>query len=330
MIAGRRRQSLLAALSCAGLAACSSSPPAPGPGSTSAPPGSGVPSLAPTGAATVAQSPPAIGPSALVDPNPLRLPPRKLALDPGKRVFTVPAAMLEGARAGSTFVLYAATVAGFEGDDLIIEGKGGPSYRIGAAYAIPVPDETKLKLGDVVLTEWGNGVMKHAVVTRFVKDRIGVRYTDMEARTPEALLLGGRPTAAVSGPSKAVRFVKQTEGLAPGNYAAQRVGDDLKHVLLVSPFTDGGRKRWLCLGFGGAAQVVDEGDLVPIPIRWSPKVGAAVWAEWAGTLRRGTVQGIDDPGLFTVKFERAGRPATVGFGQIMAPPADAPSSAQAP
>jgi hypothetical protein len=308
-----------------GLVACSSPAPSPGPGGTTAPPGSAPP---PTGLSApspiIAPPSPGSPQTTLSDPNPLHLPPRRLALDPGKRVFTFPAAMLEGARLGSTLVLYGATVAGLEGDDLIVEGKGGPSYRVNAGYAIAVPDEPKVKPGDVVLTEWGAGVMKHAVVTRLVKDRVGVRYTDMDARTPEALLLGGRATAAVSGPSKAARFLKQSEGLAPGTYAAPHVGEEWKHVLLVSPAVDGDKKRWFALGFGGSALMADEADLKPIPIRWAPKVGATVWAEWAGTLRKGTVQGLDNPGLFTVKYERAGRPATVGFGMLMAPLAEAP------
>ena len=65
--------------------------------------------------------------------------------------------------------------------------------------------------------------------------------------------------------------------------------------------------------------VVSEGDLKPIPIRFSPKVGAAVWAEWAGTMRKATVQAVEETGLFTVKYERAGRPAKVGWGLVMAP-----------
>jgi hypothetical protein len=31
------------------------------------------------------------------------------------------------------------------------------------------------------------------------------------------------------------------------------------------------------------------------------------------------VQTIDDPGLFTIKYERAGRPAVVGWGLLAAP-----------
>jgi hypothetical protein len=246
--------------------------------------------------------------------NPLGLPPHPIKLDPGRRVFTFSDRMLAGAKLGSTLVLYAATVVGFEGDDLIVEGRGGPSYKVHPGYVIPVPDGSRVRPRDPVLTEW-NGVMKHAVITRFVKDRVEVRYTDMDARTPLGLLKG-------------VRFVRQVDGLAPGNYAAWKDGDAWRHVLLVSrlggePEKPGGAPagaaRWFALGYGGAAVLVEETGLHPIPIQPQLKVGASVWAEWVGTLRPAVVQSADETGLFTVKFERAGRPVTVGWG-LLTPP----------
>jgi hypothetical protein len=175
-----------------------------------------------------------------------------------------------------------------------------------------------VRLGDAVLTEH-RGLMKHAVVLRFVKDRIAVRFTDVEGRAREALLMGGNGAPTAAGPSKAARFVRQVEGLAPGNYAALRQGGEWLHVLLVSASGEGEARRWLALGFGGAALIAAEADLKPIPVRWSPKPGSVVWAEWSGKMRRATVQGADEPGLFTVKYERAGRPATLGWGLLMAP-----------
>ncbi len=273
--------------------------------------------LVPSPSATIAPATPPGAPATAQDPNPLKLPARHITLDPGKRVFTFSAAMLDGARLGSTLVLYAATVVGFEGDDLIIEGRGGPSYKVNGSYVIPVPDDAHAKPGDAVLTEW-NGVLKHAVITKPIKDKIGVRFTDLDARSGEVLLQGGKPTAT-TGKHPPARFVKQVEGLAPGNYAALQRGDEWLQVLLVAPAPDGETKRWFALGFGGAAVLAEEASLRPIPIRFTPKIGAPVWAEWVGTLRRGTVLASPDPGLFTVKFERAGRPATVGFGGILPP-----------
>ncbi|MCC6556613.1 MAG: hypothetical protein IT372_26940 [Polyangiaceae bacterium] len=324
----RRGITLLAAAAL--LAACdgpTASPPAPVP-SASAPHVFAPPAAPSHAAAAEAPRPASVPASAAPASNPFGLPPARIKLDPGRRVFTFSDRMLAGARPGSTLVLYAATVVGFEGDDLIIEGRGGPSYKVHPGYVIPVPDAPRVRLRDPVLTEW-NGVMKHAVVTKFVKDRIGVRYTDMDARTPEGLL-------------KDARFVRQVEGLAPGNYAALKEGDGYRHVLLVSRSGGGPDPevradepraapdpgaRWLALGYGGAALLVDEAALRPIPI--SPtrlKAGEPVLAEWVGALRRATIQSVDDTGLFTVKFERAGRPVRVGWGLITPPldPAPAP------
>jgi hypothetical protein len=250
-----------------------------------------------------------VGPmTPLSPPNPLGLPPRRIKLDPGRRVFTVTSEMLARAKLGTTLVFYAATVVGFEGEDLIIEGKGGPSYKVHPGYVIPVPDNPKVRVGQAVLTEYA-GAMRHAAVVKIAKGRVHVRYTDMEPRTPEGQLK-----------EKEARFVPQVDGLAPGNFAAAREGEEWRHVLLISPAVEGEKKRWFALGYGSAARLVDEASLQPIPVQFSPKPGAVVWAEWVGSMRKATVQSVDDPGFFTVKFERAGRPATVGWGLIMAPP----------
>lgn len=264
----------------------------------------GVSSAAPL-ASFIAPSPPPAPVTGSLLPNPLGLPSRHVKLDPGRRVFTFSESMLSRARLGSTLVLYAATVAGLDGDDLMIEGQaGGASYKVGGAYVIPVPDGVKPKMNSVVLTEW-NGVMKHAIVKRYVKDRVAVKFTDVDGRAPEALLKG-------------VRWIVQVEGLAPGNYAAYKQDSELRHVLLVSR-SEGPEPQWFCLGFGGAAMVVNERDLVPIPIKWKGKPGTTVLAEWAGTMRKAVLQAEPDPGIFTVKFERAGKPETVGYGMIMNP-----------
>ncbi|HEY4119982.1 MAG TPA: hypothetical protein VGM56_19090 [Byssovorax sp.] len=306
-----------AAVLCLALAACGTSA-APGPSPSASPTDHGDtavggqrgPGAAASGAATAsgasasssrapAEAPPP------GDPNPLHLPARRLALDPGKRVFAPSDLMLATAKPGSSLVLYAATALGLDGDDVIIEGRGGPPYKVHAGYVIPVPDDAKVRPGDAVVTEHG-GVLKHAVVTKLAKDKTLVRFTDLDARAHEVAL-------------KHARFLRQVDGLAAGSYAAWHDGDTWRHVLLVSPFTEGGVKKWLALGFAGAAQKVDEAQLKPIPVRFNPKVGATVWAESVGAMRRAVVVTADEQGVFTVKFERAGRPAVVGWGLAMQP-----------
>lgn len=256
---------------------------------------------APTAAPTA--QPPAPAPHALVDPNPFKLPPRPLQLDKAGRVFTVTEPMLAGAKLGSTLVLHAATVVGLDGELLVIENKSGPSYKVHPAYAIPVPDTAAVRPGEPVLTEH-NGVLRHAVVKKHVKDRVTVRLTDGDTRVVELVL-------------KNTRFIRQTEGLRPGNFAALGDGETLRHVLLVSPFEDAGEKKWLVLGTGGAAMIAPEPALEPIPIKYQPRPATPVLAEHNGVLRKATIVSASEPGVLTVKYERAGRPATLGWGFVM-------------
>jgi hypothetical protein len=210
--------------------------------------------------------------------------------------------MLAGAKLGSTLVMYAATVAGFDGELLVIEGRNGPPYKVHPAYAIAVPDDPKIQPGDAVITEH-NGVMRHAVVKKHVKDRILVHFTDGESRLGESSL-------------KTTRFLKQSDGLKPGNYAALGDGETLRHVLLVSPFDDG-EKKWFVLGAGGAAMIATESALEAIPVKFSPRTGTPVLAAHNGVLRKATVTSTPEQGLFNVKYERAGRPATLGWGFLL-------------
>lgn len=262
------------------------------------PPASATPS---SSAAPSSSSAPPAAP-ALVDPNPFKLPPRPLALDAGKRVFTVSDQMLAGAKLGSTLVMYAATVAGLDGELLVIEGRNGPPYKVHPSLAIVVPDDPRIQPGDPVVAEH-NGVMRHGVVKKHVKDRILVRYVDGESRSGESAL-------------KTTRFLKQTDGLKPGNYAALGDGEALRHVLLVSPFDDG-QKKWFVLGAGGAAMIALESALEPIPVKFAPRTGTPVLAEHNGVLRRATVTSTPETGIFSVKYERAGRPATLGWGFLL-------------
>lgn len=298
--AARLRRALVAAAALASLAGCSKNDATPAPAASAPAPSASAAAPAPSTLPAKLTAP-----AQVADPNPLHLPPRKVSLDPGRRVFTFSDRMLAGAKPGSTLVLYAATVTAFDGDDLVVEGGASGSYRVHAAYVIPVPDKPKIRLREPILTEW-NGTMKHAVITKLAKDRIFVRYTDMGRRTGDTML------------PKNPRIVRQVDGLVPGNYAALEDGEEWKQVLLVSPL-EGATKQWFCLGYGGAAMVVDEASLRPIPVKLTLRAGAEVLAEWVGTLRKATVESVDDPGLFTVKFERAGRPATVGWGAILKP-----------
>lgn len=262
--------------------------------------GEAVPSLTPSATITSQTAAPV---KPVLDPNPLKLPPVSLKLDAAKRVLAVPQEVLANAALGSTFVLSAATVVGFDGDLLVIEGKSGAAYKLHPAYAIAIPDDAKVRPSDPVVVEV-QGNLRHGVIKKYVKDRLTVRLTDGDSRVVEV-------------PLKTTRVMRQLDGLVAGNYAALGDADGQKHVLLVSSFEDGGEKKWLALGAGGAAMVVNARSLEAIPVKFQPRNGASVLAAHNGVMRKATVTGASEQGIVTVKYERAGRPATLGWGFLM-------------
>lgn len=243
------------------------------------------------------------------DPNPLGLPPRSLDVAAGQKVFAPPQPMLRGAKVGSSLSLRVAQVIGKDGDDLLVDGRDGPSYKVHAGYVIAVPDGFRPRINGPVVAEWA-GQLRHGVLRRWTLDSYVVRFTDTEDKRDRTL--------------KNAAIVAQKDGLLPGNFAALKDGDTLRQVLLVSEIA-GDPKRWLTLGFAGAIAIADEGALVPVPVSFEPKDGADVRAVWLGAFRPGTVRSTDRPGLFSVKFERAGRPVQLGWGWAM-PPEVAPDA----
>lgn len=280
--------------------AASGGPPSPV-GSAAAPPAG-----SPRGATPVPQLPRPVA----ADPNPLRLPPRDLDVAVGARVFAVPEPMLRGAKLGSTLVLSAARVVGRDGDAMLVETREGQPYRLHPAYVVAfAATGKKAGVGDPVVVEHA-GVLKHGVLRSRKKGKAIVRLFDAADTADRAI-----DEALVT---------RAEDGFRPGNFAAARADGELRHVLLVSPIEaaegQGGARRWLALGHAGAATLVDEPSLVAIPVRWDPKEQAPVLVESLGRMRPGTIQAIDRPGLYTVKLERAGRPATVGWGFLMPAP----------
>jgi hypothetical protein len=237
------------------------------------------------------------------EPNPLGLPPHPIDLVPGQKVFAVPAAMLRGAKIGSSFALRVAGVVGHDGDNVLVDGREGPAYKVHTAYVIPVPDTFKPKPNQPVVAEWA-GTLRHGVFRKMAKDSFVVRFTDTEDKSDRTL--------------KNAAIFAQSDGFHAGSYAAFHDGADYRQVLLVSDIA-GEPKRWLALGYAGAAAIVDESALLAVPVSYEPKVDAPVWAVWLGTFRPGAVKAVDSPGILSVRFERAGPPVTLGWGAVMPP-----------
>jgi hypothetical protein len=274
--------------------------------------GGGEEAAAPSASASAREPslklPPVVAKRAEADPNPLALSTRKVEIAAGARVFTVPEEMLRGAKMGSAFAFRAVTVKGRDGEDLVVDGRDGPEYRVSPAYVIPLAGVTRPKLESPVIAEWA-GVLRHGVVRKYVKDKIMVRFLD----TVDS---GDRPLAPE-------QLALQKDGFHPGNYAVVRSAAaepgslPYQHVMLVSPVSETG--DWLAIGYGGSARVVAEKDMLAVPLTYTPKDGSVVWAEHLGRMREGTVTQVDRPGLITVRFARVGRPVTIGWGSLMPP-----------
>lgn len=290
------RRALVAAL--AVVLGCSGKSPAPPEGSSSA--------AAPVQAPIKIIPPPS--PTGDAEPNPLSLPSRPLDVTVGQRVFAPPAAMLRGAKVGSSFAMRAVEVISKEGDSVVVQGRDGPDYKVHGAYVIQVPANFRPRVNGPVIVDWA-GQLRHGVLRRMNMGSAVIRFTDTEDKTERTL--------------KNAALIAQTDGFRPGNFAGLREGDAVKQVMLVSELGDGSR-RWLALGYAGAAMLVDEVALIAIPVSFEPKEGANVWGVWLGGFRPGTVSAVDSPGLFTVKFDRTGRAVKLGWGSLM-PPFTAPA-----
>ena len=226
--------------------------------------------------------------------------------------------MLDGAKLGSTLVLYAATVVGFEGDDLDHRGPRRALVQGQRELRDPGPRRRarEARRGGAHRVERG------------AQARGGHQADQGQDR--RALHRSRRPLRRGAPPG---RQADRDDGQAPAGPLRQADRGPRARQLRGAPPTakSGCTCSWSrppptarpSAGSPSASAARRSSPTRrisrPIPIRFTPKIGAVVWAEWVGTLRGRRSRPRGDPGLFTVKFERAGRPATVGFGRILPP-----------
>ncbi|MBW2529070.1 MAG: hypothetical protein JRI23_33140 [Deltaproteobacteria bacterium] len=220
----------------------------------------------------------------------------------------MPRRALLGAESGSSLPLRYAEVVGHEGGLLLVSmGREAP-YAVHPGYVIAPQLEGRLRRGSYVLAPYRQQ-LRHGVVVRVQGDGVQLQYTDLGFK---------------AGVRRLQRkwVAPQPDGLAPGNFAVARRGGKLEHLLLVSSGTWGdGTKRWLALGHGTAATLVDEASLQPLSLDFKPKAGEPVLVQWLGTMVPAEVVAVDPPGLFRVERPEVAPGLVVGADLLLPAPA---------
>src|SRR5690606_34897520 len=154
---------------------------------------------------------------------------------------------------------HAAHVVRVEGDLWVVREGHGEAYVIHPAYVV-VPRPGRFARETPVIAAYRDR-LHHGVVKHLLRDRVVVRCTDLGFRLGDQKLDPKR--VGVLG-----------DGLSPGGYAVYPTESGLTHVTLVSrgEYPDG-KARWLTIGYGGVAELVDEERLTSLPIgrRFRPR-----------------------------------------------------------
>jgi hypothetical protein len=178
-----------------------------------------------------------------------------------------------------------------------------PPYAVHPAYVLVAPPGP-VRPGGAVLAAF-RGSLAHGLVTGLKRDMVTVRFLDAGPGYGESTL-------------RRDDVSPQAAGLRPGNYAVLADGQRFEHVLLVSVGHQVGRaRRWLVLGYAGAAKLVDESKLTALPLALTAKPGATVAVPWLGAMVPAKVTATDPVGLLTVRRPRAAPAMVVGPGMVL-------------
>jgi len=244
-----------------------------------------------------------VPPRRLANPNPLSLPPSPLKLEEGTFLYAVPERMLSSAKLGASLELCAAKVEAMDGSDIVVRMGNGPAYAVHPGYVV-VPKTSKVARGTRVVVPHRER-LRHGVVERQTRERIVVRYSDVDAARGGHGFLA-EEVGVLSG------------GLEPGGYAL--VKDESGHalLLLVSVARDSeGTERWLALGEEGATRLVAASELAPVPDVRKLKPGSPVRVAWHGRMVPATLREVEPSGLVSVKRPRVGPALLVGSDLVM-------------
>ncbi len=213
--------------------------------------------------------------------NGWNLPPRGTSAKEGDRIFL----LTQGKDRSHTnpaaiYQLFAHDLGEVKGEIATIKELDGSSFQVGGQYIIAagLKAASDVKAGDMVLAEWASS-LKHAIVQKVDGDKITVRYTDLPDSWAEDKLVAVRSPKEVT---------KQTEGLAPGNFAVAQ--DDGRPVIVLLVSENG--EKWLARKFSGRVATFSKAELQAIPLKPALKVGQQVVVPYVGMMYQGKVKKV--------------------------------------
>ena len=240
--------------------------------------------------------------------------PGKLALDypivattsakSGDYVLVPSKSTVEGLRTktDSTVIFYAAKMVTPGANESEVQDLPGDTYSVPNSLILPLKSGESVKAGDLVATWWQSG----SGLTQAIAETAGT--------TPKVAYLDSNMTSEDT--LKENSFTKLTGSLDLGAVVAVKDGAKYTSAVLVGR-ADG---KALVSGWAGSLKVVNESDLVALPIKPSVKAGDKVMAPVIGTYQEVTVKEVDaKKGLLKCTYDWAGSPSEENFffGQVI-------------
>ncbi len=201
-----------------------------------------------------------------------------------------------------TVIFYAAKMTTPGSKESEVESLSGDKYSAPNSLILPLKSGEKVLVGDLVTTWWqsGSGLTQAIVQTAGATPKVS--YLDK----------GMTGTSTLEANS----FTKLMGGLDLGAVVAVKDGTDYTSAVLVGK-ADG---KTLVSGWAGSLKMVNESDLVALPIKPSVKAGDKIMAPVIGTYQEVTVKEVDaKSGLIKCTYDWAGSPSEENFyfGQVI-------------
>lgn len=202
----------------------------------------------------------------------------------------------------STVIFYAAKMVTPGTDESEVEDLPGTKYFVPNSLILPLKSGESVKAGDLVATWWQSGSGLTQAIAQTAGTTPKVTYLDKSMTSEDTL--------------EANSFTKLTGSLDLGAVVAVKDGADYTSAVLVGR-ADG---KALVSGWAGSLKVVNESDLVALPVKPSVKAGDKVMAPVIGTYQEVTVKEVDaKKGLLKCTYDWAGSPSEENFyfGQVI-------------